>query len=164
MTIKATATTGTTTATAIFPPADRPEVVEGIAPAVARAAEPDVEDDDFELLELGVVVSVGNTGGDWVDVTIIVSSADWVLPAASVDAGKTDVITCVEAGACGVVTTAAGVVVGSVVLSVTYEEVAEANDVKIDRDVSTRTLLECSESVVKTDDESGVVDTTDHIQ
>ena len=164
MTIKATATTGTTTATAIFPPADRPEVVEGIAPAVARAAEPDVEDDDFELLGLGVVVSVGNTGVDWVDVTIIVSSADWVLPAASVDAGKTDVITCVEAGACGGVTTATGEEVGSVVLSVTYEEGTEANDVKVDRGVSTGTLLECGESVEKMGDESGVVDTTDHIQ
>ena len=141
MTIKATATTGTTTATAIFPPADRPEVVEGIAPAVARA-DPDVEDDDFELLDLGVVVPVGNTGVDWVDVTIIVSGADWVLPAASVDAGKTDVIMCVEAGASGVVTTATGVGVGSVVLSVTYEELAEVNDVTIDGDVSTRTLLD----------------------
>lgn len=164
MTIKATATTGTTTATAIFPPADRPEVVEGLGLAVARAAEPDEEDDDFELLELGVLVSVGNTGVDWVDVTTIVCSADWVLPAASTGAGKTDVITCVEAGACGGDTTATGVVVGSGVLSVTSGEVTEVNDVKIDGVGSTRTLLERSELVVKTDDESGVVDTPDHIQ
>ena len=164
MTIKATATTGTTTATAIFPPADRPEVVEGIAPAVARAAEPDVEDDDFELLELGVVVSVGNTGFDWVDVIVVVSGADWALPAASVDAGKTDVITCVEAGGCGCVRTATGAVVGSGVLSVTSGEVTEVNDVKIDGGVLTRTLLEGTESVVKTADESGAADSTDYIQ
>lgn len=37
-TIKATATTGTTTATAILPPGDRPEEVEEEAPAVAAAA------------------------------------------------------------------------------------------------------------------------------
>ena len=123
-----------------------------------------MEDDDFELLELGVVVSVGNTGFDWVDVTIIVSGADWALPAASVDAGKTDVITCVEAGACGCATTATGVVVGSGVLSVTSGEVTEVNDVKTNRGVVTMTLLECGDSVVKMDDENGAADATDYIQ
>lgn len=46
----------------------------------------------------------------------------------------------------------------------TSGEVTEVNDVKIDGVGSTRTLLERSELVVKTDDESGVVDTPDHIQ
>ena len=112
MTIKATATTGTTTAMAIFPPADRPEVVEEVVPPVARAAVPEVDDDDFELLVLGIAVSIGNTGGGWVDVTMIVCGGAWVLPAASVGAGKTDVTTCVLGGACNVATgLTAGVVV-----------------------------------------------------
>lgn len=46
-TIKATATTGTTTATAILPPAERPEDVEEEAAAVARAAPLDLLADDL---------------------------------------------------------------------------------------------------------------------
>ena len=93
MTIKATATTGTTTATAIFPPADRPEVDEEFDPAVARAA-PAVDDEDFELLVVRVAVSEGNNTGVWVDVTRIVCGADGEESVPSGCAGSTDVTTC----------------------------------------------------------------------
>ena len=96
ITIKATATTGTTTATAILPPADRPEVVEALDPGLARTAEPELVDDVFELL-VAVIATVGNTGVVVVDVISIVWGA-WVMPAASVAAGKTDVIICVVGG------------------------------------------------------------------
>ena len=80
-----------------MPPADRPELVEALAPEVARTAEPELVDDVFELLVAGIA-TVGNTGAAAVDVTSIVWAGAWVLPAASVVAGKTDVIICVVGG------------------------------------------------------------------
>ena len=50
MTMRATATTGTTTATAILPPAERPELVEEFEPAVASGAPLEFEADDFEVV------------------------------------------------------------------------------------------------------------------
>ena len=97
ITIKATATTGTTTATAILPPADRPELVEALAPEVVRTVAPVLVDDVFELLVAGIA-TVGNSGAAAVDVTRIVLAGDWVLPAASVAAGKIDVTICVVGG------------------------------------------------------------------
>lgn len=70
-TIKATATTGTTTATAILPPAERPEGVEEEAPGVARAAPLDLLADDLVVVTLliaeGVVIEL-----DDVEVRVIV--------------------------------------------------------------------------------------------
>ena len=58
-TIKATATTGTTTATAILPPAERPEELEEDEPAaVATAAPLDVLVDDFVAITLVVAEGV----------------------------------------------------------------------------------------------------------
>ena len=69
----ATATTGTTTATAILPPADRPEEEELLAPDVASAALVDLEAAELEVAlcvfdGIGVVV-------EWVDVTTTVWGA-----------------------------------------------------------------------------------------
>lgn len=61
-TIKATAATGTTTARAIFPPGERPEPFDVLAPEVASAAESDLEADDLELV-LWVVDGVGKIAG-----------------------------------------------------------------------------------------------------
>ena len=71
-TIKATATTGTTTATAILPPAERPEELEEeVAPAVARAAPLDLLADD--LVAVTLVVAEGVVSGlDDVEVSVIV--------------------------------------------------------------------------------------------
>ena len=97
ITIKATATTGTTTATASLPPADRPELFEVLVPEVARAALPVLVDDDFELLVVGSG-TVGNAGAGVVDVMTTVRAGDWVMPAALVAAGKTDVTISVVGG------------------------------------------------------------------
>ena len=70
-TIKATATTGTTTATAILPPAERPEEVDEEAPEVARAAPLDLLADD--LVAVVLVVTEGVVAGlDDVEVRVIV--------------------------------------------------------------------------------------------
>lgn len=79
-----------------MPPADRPELVEALAAEVERIAEPELVDDVFELLVDGIA-TVGKTGAAAVDVTSIVCCA-WVMPAASVAAGKTDVTICVVGG------------------------------------------------------------------
>ena len=71
ITIKATATTGTTTATAILPPAERPELGVLLAAEVARAAAPELEDVDLEEVTLGIA-TVGNKGVEDVDVKRIV--------------------------------------------------------------------------------------------
>ena len=97
ITIKATATTGTTTATAILPPADRPELVEASVAEVARTAAPVLVDDDFELLVDGIG-TVGNTMAGAVDVTRIVLAGASMLPAESDEAGNIDVTTCVVGG------------------------------------------------------------------
>ena len=82
-TIRATATTGTTTATAILPPGERPEELEEEAPAaVAGAAPLDLLADD--LVE---VTPVTATGGivelDDVDVSVIVDGC--IVPSLEVD-------------------------------------------------------------------------------
>ena len=70
-TIRATATTGTTTATAILPPADRPEELEEDAPAVSSAAPLDLLAADLVPITLvvaeGVVIEL-----DDVEVSVIV--------------------------------------------------------------------------------------------
>ena len=71
-------------------------LVEALAPEVVRIAEPELVDDVFELLVVGIA-TVGNTGAAAVDVTSIVWAA-WVLPAASVAGGTTDVTMCVVGG------------------------------------------------------------------
>lgn len=70
-TIKATATTGTTTATAILPPAERPEEVEEEAPAVAIAAPLDLLADDLVVVTLVTATGVV-TALDDVEVRVIV--------------------------------------------------------------------------------------------
>ena len=70
-TIKATATTGTTTATAIFPPAVRPEEDEEEEEAVVRAAPLDLLADDFVSVELVVATGATNEVED-VEVRVIV--------------------------------------------------------------------------------------------
>ena len=64
---------------------------------VGVTAAPVLPDDDFELLVVGIT-TVGNSGAAAVDVTRIVLAGDWVMPAASVAGGKTDVTTCVVGG------------------------------------------------------------------
>lgn len=97
-----TAATGTTTATAIFPPAERPplllcDVVDG----VARAAASDDVDDVRELVGVAVDVAAGKTGPAAVDVrTTVVATA--VAPLLEGDSVITDVISAVVAtGATG---------------------------------------------------------------
>ncbi len=70
-TIKATATTGTTTATAILPPGERPEEVEEEALGVARAAPLDLLADDLVAVTLVIAEEVV-TGLDDVEVRVIV--------------------------------------------------------------------------------------------
>ena len=70
-TIKATATTGTTTATAILPGAERPEEVEGDALPVERAAPLDLLAND--LVEVTLVTANGVViASDDVEVRVIV--------------------------------------------------------------------------------------------
>lgn len=77
-TISATATTGTTTATAMVPPGERPEVEEALAPEVARAAEPDLLED--ELLEEAICVTVPD-GKRWpLSVEVITTVAGSGVP------------------------------------------------------------------------------------
>ena len=68
-----------------------------LAPEVGTTAAAALVDDDFELLVAGIA-TVGNSGAAAVDVTRIVLAGDWVMPAASVAGGKTDVTTCVVGG------------------------------------------------------------------
>ena len=82
-TIRATATTGTTTATAILPPGERPEELEEGAPAAAAIAVPlDLLPDDLVEVTLvtatGVVVEL-----DDVDVSVIVDGR--CVPSLEVD-------------------------------------------------------------------------------
>lgn len=73
-TIRATAATGTTTATAILPPGDIPEVLVASAPDVERAAAPeDVDDDECVEDEELEDVTEGKRGSDCVDVWVIVT-------------------------------------------------------------------------------------------
>lgn len=114
-TIKATAATGTTTATAIFPPGERPEPLDVLGPEVVSAAEPDLDADDAELL-LCVMVGVGKIAGDSVDVTSTVWAWFVIAPPALLvvcGAVKTEVSMCVVGGASvvwatGLLLTAAG--------------------------------------------------------
>ena len=64
---------------------------------MARAALPVLVDDDFELLVVGSG-TVGNAGAGVVDVMTTVRAGDWVMPAALVAAGKTDVTISVVGG------------------------------------------------------------------
>ena len=82
-TIRATATTGTTTATAILPPGERPEELEEEVPAAAAIAVPLdlLADDLFEVTLVtatGVVVEL-----DDVDVSVIVDGCG--VPSLEVD-------------------------------------------------------------------------------
>lgn len=97
-----TAATGTTTATAIFPPAERPPLLLcGVADGVARAAASDDVDDVREVVGVAVDVAAGKTGPGAVDVrTTVVAIA--VAPLLEGDSVMTDVINAVVAtGATG---------------------------------------------------------------
>lgn len=118
ITINATAATGTTTATAILPPADRPEAVDALEPEVVRAADPDVLDDDDDVFETRVVDSVGKGRADDVDVTIIVAApSDPVVAPLALVAAEAGVDTTV-------VTTAAGPEEAGVAVTTTGAELA----------------------------------------
>lgn len=108
--MRATAATGTTTATAILPAGDMPELLLELPPDVDRAAAADeVEDEDVEEEEVDAGVGP-KTGAELVDVTNTVSGGllDWVMttgPTATAAVDEDEVVGVVdgEAGRAGVV-------------------------------------------------------------
>lgn len=97
-TINATAATGTTTATAILPPGDiPPELADGFADGVARAAAFDEIDDEGWVAEDRGVDAVGRGAMDWVRVIKYVDGFGSLLEgvtrtSSSVDAGDSGIV------------------------------------------------------------------------
>ena len=84
-TINATAATGTTTATAIFPPGERPpESFDASAPKVARAAAPDEDEECFDVVLCGVPVDATKTDAVRVLRTVCSSVEPPTLPGLTV--------------------------------------------------------------------------------
>ena len=136
-TIKATATTGTTTATAILPPGVRPEEVEEEAPGIAGAAALDLLADD--LVEVSLITAGGVvTALDDVDVKVMVFGCG--VPSLDVDV-STILVTCKSELVVGVGAAAAGwLVVDGVGATTTTEGACEVIDVEVEV-VSTTTAL-----------------------
>ena len=134
--MRATAITGTTTATAILPPAERPEDVEGEGLAVAAAAPLDLLADDLVVVTLvtatGVVV-----GLDDVDVKVIVFGCG--VPSLVGDV-STILVTWKSEVDDGVGAAAAAWLVEDVVGATTNEGACEVVDIEVEV-VSTTTAL-----------------------